>query len=230
MVIDYVDGTVKNVDYTFGTYGDYGTFDSFVASPNNDKLVLSWNQELKNDVVKKYKIYQDNQLLEEITSANQRYEINKANTSLSSTYKIQALNASGDVVFEKSTIYQLAGDANYDGTINTEDVKALFKSIQASYQFKDNEETLLDLNKDGSVDVGDAILIYEYANNKIAELCEAQLFTVTILNKDGSIASTTKLPFGSSIELPSISDADFLYYTDNGKYITGDLVIRPVYK
>ena len=230
LVIDYVDGTVKNVDYTFGTYGDYGTFDSFIASPNNDKLVLSWNQELKNDVVKKYKIYQDNQLLEEITSANQRYEINKANTSLSSTYKIQALNASGDVVFEKSTIYQLAGDANYDGTINTEDVKALFKSIQASYQFKDNEKTLLDLNKDGSVDVGDAILIYEFANNKITELCEVQLFTVTILNKDGSIASTTKLPFGSSIELPSISDADFLYYTDNGKYITGDLVIRPVYK
>ena len=230
LVIDYVDGTVKNADYTFGTYGDYGTFDSFKASPNNDKLVLSWNQELKNDVVKKYKIYQDDTLIEEISSSNQKYEINKANTNLNSTYKIQALNESGNVVFEKTTIYLLAGDANYDGSINDEDVKALFKSIQASYQFKNNEKTLLDLNKDGSVDVGDAILIYEFAGNKISELTEAKLFTVTILNKDGSIASTTKLPFGASIELPNISDADFLYYTDNGKYITGDLVIRPVYK
>ena len=230
LVIDYVDGTVNNVDYTFGTYGDYGTFDSFKASPNNDKLVLSWNQELKNDVVKKYKIYQDDTLVEEISSSNQKYEINKASTNLNSTYKIQALNESGNVVFEKTTIYLLAGDANYDGSINDEDVKALFKSIQASYQFKNNEKTLLDLNKDGSVDVGDAILIYEFAGNKISELTEAKLFTVTILNKDGSIDSTTKLPFGASIELPNISDADFLYYTDNGKYITGDLVIRPVYK
>ena len=225
-----MDGTTKRLDYTFGTYGDYGTFDSFKASPNNDKLVLSWNQELKNDVIKKYKIYQDGNLLEEISSSNLKYEIDKAKTTLSSTYKIQALNESGNVVFEKNTIYLLAGDANYDGIVNKDDVKSLFKSIQSSYDFTANERKLLDLNKDGKIDVGDAILIYEYANNEITALSEAQLFTVSILNKDGSIASTTKLPFGADIALPNISDTDFLYYTDNGKYITGDLVIRPVYK
>ena len=230
ILVDFVDGKSKTFNYTFNTYGDFGSFNSFKASMNQDNLVLSWNQDLKNDVVKEYKILQDGNTLATIPSTNNSYSIQASSTNISSKYTIQALAENKDIIFEETTVYRLFGDVNYDGSVNENEISALFSKIHASHEFKDNEITLLDLNLDGKVDIGDAILIYEYSKNEINTISPDQTFVVTVLDKDGNIDSIQKVKYGENATLKAISDANFLYYTNDGVYVTGDLVIRPVYK
>ena len=228
--VEFVDGKSRNFNYTFNTYGDYGTFNSFKASINQDNLVLSWNQELKNDVIKEYKILKDGSELATIPSTNNSYNIQASSTNISSKYTIQALAENKDIIFEQTIVYRLFGDVNYDGEVNINEISMLFSKIQASHEFKDNELTLLDLNQDGKVDIGDAILIYEYANKEINTINPDETFVVTILDKDGNIDSIQKVKYGENATLKAISDANFLYYTNDGVYVTEDIVIRPVYK
>ena len=230
MIAEFVDGKSKTFNYTFNTYGDFGTFNSFKASMNQDNLVLSWNQDLKNDVIKEYKILQDGNALATIPSTNNSYNIKASSTNISSKYTIQALAENKDIIFEETIVYRLFGDVNYDGEVNVNEITALFSKIHASHEFKDNELALLDLNLDGKVDIGDAILIYEYSKNEINTINPDQTFVVTILDKDGNIDSIQKVKYGENAILKAISDANFLYYTNDGVYVTGDIVIRPVYK
>lgn len=228
--VEFVDGKTKAFDYTFNTYGDFGTFNSLMANIEQDKLVLSWNQNLKNDVIKEYKIIQDGNTLATIPSTFNSYSINLSSTSISSNYTIQALAENKDIIFEQNVNYRLFGDVNYDGVVNINEISNLLSKIQSCYEFKGNEKTLLDLNLDGKVDIGDAILISEYAKNEINTLDPVQSFVVTVLDKDGNIESIQKVKYGENVTLKEVSAADFLYYTNDGVYITGDIVIRPVYK
>ena len=230
LVVEYVDGTSKTFSYACNTYAHYGSIDSFKATVNDNKLLLSWNQDLKNDVISKYRISRNGTALETINATSNSYEVAKSDTSLAASYTLEALTSSDDVVYSQTIYYNLFGDVNFDGAVNKDDVSSLFTKIQSQYQFEGNEKTILDLNADGKVDIGDAILIYEYANKEIDSMIKSKLFTVTILDKDGKIISTQKVAFGADAVLPAISDANFLYYTNNGKYITQDLIIRPVYQ
>ena len=230
LVVEYVDGTSKTFNYACNTYAYYGSIDSFKATVNDNKLLLSWNQDLKNDVISKYRISRNGTALETINATSSSYEITKADTNLSASYTLEALTSSDDVVFTQTIYYNLFGDVNFDGSVNKDDVSSLFTKIQNQYQFEGNEKAILDLNEDGKVDIGDAILIYEYANKEIESMIKSKLFTVTILDKNGNIISTQRVAFGADAVLPTITDTNFLYYTNNGKYITQDLIIRPVYQ
>ena len=230
LIVEFVDGKSKTFDYTFNTFGDFGTFNSFKASKTGDNIVLSWNQALKNDVVKEYRILQDGNELATIPSTNNSYNISYSSTNISSKYTIQALSENKDIIFEKTITYRLYGDVNYDGEVNVNEIANLFTKIQSSYSFKDNELTLIDLNLDGKVDIGDAILIYEYSKQEIASVEPEQVFVVTVLDKNGNIDSIQKVKYGENATLKEITDSNFLYYTNDGVYITGDIVIRPIYK
>ena len=229
LVIEYVDGTTKNFSYSFNTYPYFGTIDSFKASASADKLTLSWNQDLKNDVISKYRIFRNGTELETINATSTSYEIAKSSVDLSTSYTLEALASNGDLIYTQTIYYNVFGDANFDGSVYKDDINALFKDIQNQKTFEGNEKTILDLNEDGRVDVGDAILMQEYIKKEIESMKTSKYFIVTILDKSGAIVSTQKVAYGADATLPTISDPSFLYYTSNGKYVTQDLVIRPVY-
>ena len=147
---------------------------------------ISWSADLQNNIVSNFKIYKNNTLLNTVSSTTKSYEINLSEVDPSTSYTLEAVTSTGEVVYKETIVYSLIGDASFDGKLDKADINAIINAIKSNKPYSENELLYLDLNKNNIIDLGDAFTINAYINQKISSMI-TDSFTVTIIDINGTV-------------------------------------------
>ena len=224
--ITYIDGLVETKSYKVATGEKYNLLDKIKLKVDNG-MKLEW-EKLENP--SKYNILVDDEVVATIDGSSTSYTI-ASGYKLSSKYTLQALNASGEVIFMKELYYANYGDCNLDGKIDDKDVNALLELIVNDYKFNESETKLLDNNKDNKVDVGDAFRILSYANNMVNNI-KVNTYLVVIVDASGNVLGSEAVQEGADLTFtaPSIDGKTFVSYSLSPKCICSDMVLVAIYE
>ena len=184
--LTFADHTTKDFDKIVHTFGHIGEIYNLQANINNSKMNISWNADLQNNIVANFKIYKNKTLLNTVSSSTRSYEINLSEVDSSTSYTLEAITSTGEVVYKETIVYSLIGDASFDGKLDKEDINTIINGIKANKQYSENELSYLDLNKNNVIDLGDAFTINAYINNKISNMI-SDTFLVTIIDINGTV-------------------------------------------
>ncbi len=225
----FTDGNILETTKIASTYPYYGELGAFKVEAKSEKFKLSWINELSGDVVNGFALYADDKKIADITKDKAEYEVNIADYSAKTEFKLQALSASGEVIKEFSAKYSVYGDVNLDGAVDKADMNEMLSMIRKSYAFGGNELTIYDQNNDGKIDVLDAAYLYDYSRDRIDDLGTPS-FSVYVLDENGSIISTQTVKLGESAITPDYSSSTFDHWSDTFEYITANTVIKAMGK
>ena len=233
---EFADGTKKEVTINANTYGNFGEVYGFNVTSLNGKLNASFNYDLKNNIISKFEIYQDNQLLDTYNLSDNSGVYNKtldsAKLDLNATYKLVGKNSKGEIIFNANKQYTFYGDLDFDGEFDYGDVDASFDIISTGKSLDGNALLLNDFNDDGSFDIGDVIMIYKALKDNKTSI-KANVYTVVYLDFDGNVASTQEVKEGENATTPTfanVSGYTFEYLSASDKKVSSDVVIKAVYK
>ena len=236
--VEYVfaDGDKKEVTISANTYGNYGEVYGFNVTSLSGKLNASFNYDLKNNIISKFEIYQDNQLLDTYNLSDNSGVYNKtldsAKLDLNATYKLVGKNSKNEVIYSSNKQYTFYGDLDLSGMFDIGDIDASFNEITSGKTLTGNALLLNDFNNDGLFDIGDVIIMYKAVKeNKIS--IKNNTYTVVYLDFDGNVASTQEVKEGENAVTPtfaSVNGYTFEYLSASDKKVSSNLVIKAVYK
>ena len=225
--ITYIDGLVETKNYKIATGEKYNLLDNVKLKVDNG-IKLEWE---KKENPSKYNILVDDTVVATIDGNSTSYTI-ASGYKLSSKYTLQALNASGEVIFMKELHYSnYYGDCNLDGKVDKNDVNALLDLLVNDYKFDEYETKLLDNNKDNRVDVGDAFRILSYANKKVDNI-KVNTYLVVIVDASGNVLGSEEVQEGADLTFtaPEITGKTFVSYSLSSKNISSDMVLVAIYE
>ena len=224
--ITYIDGLVETKNYKIATGEKYNLLDNVKLKVDNG-IKLEWE---KKENPSKYNILVDDTVVATIDGNSTSYTI-ASGYKLSSKYTLQALNASGEVIFMKELYYSNYGDCNLDGKVDKNDVNALLDLLVNDYKFDEHETKLLDNNKDNRVDVGDAFRILSYANKKVDNI-KVNTYLVVIVDASGNVLGSEEVQEGADLTFtaPEITGKTFVSYSLSSKNISSDMVLVAIYE
>lgn len=231
----FVDDTTKEAVVYGNTYGDYGEIYGFNISSNGEKFTATFNADLKNNVVKSFEIRQDDKNIAAFSVSDSKlYNIvlENAKMNLDSTFTLNALNASGNIIFSTKKQYTYYGDVNVSGKFDMDDVDSAFKYIMEGKEFSGNALNLNNFNNDNKFDIGDVILMYKALKEGKSKI-KAPAYTVVFLDFDGEVISTQIVKENENAVLPEFKEYagyEFDYLSGSYKQITSDIVIKAIYK
>jgi len=231
----FADGTYKQTKLYGNTYGDYGEVYGFNILSDDSKVSAQFNYNLKNNVITKFEIYQDDKKVATITpDATGKYKgvLNDAKLDLNSEFTLYGKNDKDDVIYSVKKKYTLYGDINFNGTFDIKDIDSSFETINSGKALEGNALGLNDFNGDGIFDIGDVILMYQGVKaNKTA--MKENVYTVTFLDFDGNVISTQEVKENEDAVIPefaAVTGYKYAYLSLSNKMITSDTVIKAIYK
>ena len=227
--ITYVDDTTEDVEFTANTYDYFGRISNYKVSIQNNKIKLSWLNELIGNSVNKIKLYRGNEEVGEVQATASSFEFDKIESDSGAIYKLALLSSDGVVIGEYFTTYTGLGDLNYDGKVD-----ALDCDIAAAYVFGQSltasQKECADINKDNFVDFAD--ITYMWLNYKKDVSLNTNEITVIYKALDGSKLSAQTIVAGNTaIEpvAPIVAGYTFVGWTVSNQSIDHDVTIYPIY-
>ena len=232
----YADDTSKTFEIYGNTYGDVGEIYGFDIHGKTARYSCEFSYRLKNDLITKFEIYQDETLLETINVTQKVGSFDKIleNSVLNynSVFSLIGKDSNGDIVFTKTKRYNFSGDINLDGVFSSEDLDKgfeMFKNgeVAGEYFLEQN-----DFNGDRTFDIGDLIMMYQNLHDGKRTMRD-NVYTVIYLDFYGNIVSRQRVQEGRNSLEPAIEDINgykFVYFSQSNKYITSDAVIKAVYE
>ena len=227
MIVTYVDNQQEEFNERIATVTNNGLIEKLDITSANNKMKLDWTA--KDSSASTYKVFVDDKEVGSV-SAN-TYSMDLASLITSSKYSVQALDANGNILSMVDGYYQKYGDANLDGKIDDSDASALIDLILAETKFNQAQINLLDNNKDGKVDIGDAFRILSFANHTVDNI-KINTYTVIVVDKDGNLLASAKVAEGADLDitLPEVSGKTFKGYSLSAKDIKSDMVLVAIYE
>ena len=226
IVIEFADGDTRSANVVASTHPYHGNIYGLRVIKEGNQYNLVWNAELKNDIIKKYNILVDANLLTTIDNNQTKYQLN--NFNINSSFTLQALDKDNNVITQLNTYYSVFGDYNLDNNVNTDDVILLLENIRNEHEFLKNEIRLLDQNGDSLINIVDATMMYQFLCNE--RKLHKDKYIVIFLDENGNILAKQELEYGSDAVIPSISDSNFDHWSASNKFITKDTIIMAVGK
>ena len=228
MVITYIDDTTKTVRAKLASSDSPTLIKKLEASASQGKIKLDWQAE---SGAASYKVLVDDIEVASANSSETSALIDLSKVNNGSKYTLEALNAAGEVICMKDAYYDKYGDCNLDGAVDSKDVNALIDLIFAGTQFNDAQIKLLDNNKDGKVDIGDAYKILSYANGTITKICD-YTYTVIIVDEAGNFLTSASVKEGEdlNIEAPVVAGKTFKGYSLSTLNIRSNMILVAKYE
>ena len=219
----FANNTNKNVVLKYNLLKDFGSIYGFNSEITNGKIKFSWKAELINNVVTKYKLFDKDTQIAELTSDKLSYESN--DTSLISKEITFNAYSNETIVYTIKYSYFTLGDFNKDSNIDSNDTNLLANAL-----FKGNKDLINhDVDEDNKFDIYDLTLI-NLAANKSKDL--KTYFKVTYIDIDGNVIGTQKVEKGQNakdIDIPNVPGYTFKSYSNSNKSIYQDTVIKLIY-
>ena len=227
MNVTYVDNVVEEYKEKIATGSSPGLIETLKLTSANNKMKLDWTT--KDNSASIYKVFVDDNLVASVNEKTCSIDLEGLNSG--SKYSVQALDASGNILSMMDAYYQKYGDANLDGKVDDNDASTLIDLILKETKFSQAQTTLLDNNKDGKVDIGDAFRILSYASGSVDNV-KVNTYTVIVVDEAGKFITSVEVAEGTdlNISLPEVSGKTFASYSLSDKNICANMVIVAIYK
>ena len=228
VTLKFIDGSTYETTASVLTTSTFGLIDNLEAVSANGKMNVTWDVS-NPSAVSEYKLYLNGSL--ETTASTNAIALDLSKVDFSTKYTLEAYKDS-NLLFRKDFYYNIYGDVNLDGAVNSADVTKLVDMVLEGYEFNDGAIKLLDNNHDGIVDIGDAFKILAYEQNKVNYIVYNE-YDVTFIDKSGKTLAKVKVSEGGNATAPDAPEVEgytFVGWSISYSNVTSDLIVRAMYE